>query len=249
VRRGLPFIFVLLLLASARGWSAPRVGLEQAIGLYDSAKFSEATRAFESILADPTTAPADQDLARLYLAATFLAANDKESARAHLFAILKDKPASYAIDAVAFPPDLLALADSVRAEIERSRPAAVAIAPVKSEPVQVVAPDQPRSRMFLVPVGIGVAATAVGGAMLFLASDRYQQLRATSGPQLLNGPQVREEGRTFQTVGLVGVGVGIAALGTGVVMFLVGGGSDSAPRAMISVGPNGAVAGIEGLLP
>ena len=99
-----------------------------------------------------------------------------------------------------------------------------------------------------VPLGAGVAAAGVGVLFLSLAEGDAAVLRG-SGSQLTDkyAMQVRDEGKAFQAVGAVCVGVGLAAAlaGAGLVVF----GPKDAPAVAVVPTRDGAVFAISGVLP
>ncbi|MGV3623130.1 MAG: hypothetical protein ACO1OB_20085 [Archangium sp.] len=96
------------------------------------------------------------------------------------------------------------------------------------------------------PAAAGVAIGAAGGVGLGIAESN----RARLASENLSAPQASEllsNGQTARTLGWVGVGVGAAALGTGLLMLILGGDTPAAPVATVSA--DGAVVGFAGRFP
>ncbi|MBL8951662.1 MAG: hypothetical protein JNK82_12850 [Myxococcaceae bacterium] len=100
-----------------------------------------------------------------------------------------------------------------------ARPAPpVVVAPPKAEPP----PPQGSSKLWLAPFAGGVVLGAVGGILLWQARVAYDLLNG-SGPPLTAEQEssAMRNGPTFQTFGFLAVGVGVAAVVSGVVMFML----------------------------
>ncbi|HEY8208710.1 MAG TPA: hypothetical protein VIG99_14570 [Myxococcaceae bacterium] len=109
----------------------------------------------------------------------------------------------------------------------------------------------PRDYAWL-PAVAGALAAGGGGFCMYQASVRYDQLTHPTAPMTIaQGDAIRTSGKTFQGVGLAGLGVGGAALIASGAMFFLGGG-DGAPAAGASAAvlPEGGFAvGVTGVLP
>ncbi len=114
-------------------------------------------------------------------------------------------------------------------------------------PVQALGTSTERTglkRLAWIPAAAGAVAVA-GGAVAYLqAKDRYDALRA-GGTLIEPVPsQLRSEGQTWQTVSLVGFGVGAAALATAAGFFFLG--NEAVIEAGLAVGPGGGSIAIRG---
>ena len=110
-------------------------------------------------------------------------------------------------------------------------------------------PATARQRAWI-PAIAGAAVAAGGAACLGLASARASALDAELAARAQVTPaalQLATEGKTLQTVGWVGAGVGVAALLGAGAMFLFGGEPAVAPQ--VSVTPTGASIGVTVVLP
>lgn len=116
---------------------------------------------------------------------------------------------------------------------------AVSTLAVRTEPSTV-------KKFWWAPV-LGGAIVGAGGAVsLVLAESTRAQLDSrTLSTQEAN--MLLSSGQTQRTIGWVGVGVGAAAIGTGVLMLLLGKDVPAVPVA--SVSSNGAVVGLSGSFP
>jgi hypothetical protein len=104
-------------------------------------------------------------------------------------------------------------------------------------------------RLSWVPAVVGVAAGAAGAVELVMAQGSYSKLTKPQTP-LLSGAQadaVAATGRTQQTVGLVAVGVGAAALVAAGAMFLFGG--DELITTGVAIVPGQVSIGVSGVFP
>lgn len=120
-------------------------------------------------------------------------------------------------------------------------------APPPPPPPEVSSRVERRSFVGLIPI-VGGAVVAGAGAGCLVASGQ-QFARLTSGEKLdeTTSKQAASSGATLQTLGWVGIGVGAAALATGVVMLFVV--KDSAPppvEVSLSVTPQGSYLGVQG---
>lgn len=101
-------------------------------------------------------------------------------------------------------------------------------------------------KFWWLPVVAGVAIGAGGGVGLGLAESHRAKLeRENLTPQ--QAGELLSSGQTARTLGWVGVGVGAAAIGTGVLMLVLGKDAPAVPVASLS--SNGAVVGLSGSFP
>jgi hypothetical protein len=103
-----------------------------------------------------------------------------------------------------------------------------------------------------IPAGAGVVAAGVGTGFLLAAQGSSNQLVAAqmhTGPSLslAQASSVSQQGQTQQTVGLIGLSVGVAAVVAGAAMFALGGAYEV--RATASLSPAGGGAAISGVFP
>ena len=135
--------------------------LAATIDLFQHADFARARDAAASIVEDGSLADGDRAEARIYLAASYHALGDVASARLHLMLLARQHP-SARVDPVTFLPELVALADEARRQVEAERPAAPAPA----------APSPPSRALGVLPFGVGqfVKGEPVKGA-LFLGAQ------------------------------------------------------------------------------
>ncbi len=102
------------------------------------------------------------------------------------------------------------------------------------------------TRLWWLPGALGLAAGATGGVMLGLAGGKLEEMRQIESgdtSQFEHARQLRDDGKTFETVGWVAAGVGVGLIATSVVM-LVWPKAPVAPVATVS--PAGAQVGIGG---
>lgn len=90
----------------------------------------------------------------------------------------------------------------------------------------------------------GGAVLAAGGAFEFMAFQNYNRLRNGWVDHLDQADQLRDDGKLFNTLGVVGMGVGAAALATGIYLKVSSGNEASAA---ITPAPNGLM--VVGTLP
>lgn len=116
---------------------------------------------------------------------------------------------------------------------------------VVTEKVAAVEPSAAK-KLWWLPVVAGVAIGAGGGVGLGIAeSNRARLVSEDLSPQ--EAQALLSSGQTARTLGWVGVGVGAAAIGTGVLMLVLGKDAPAVPVA--SVSSNGAVVGLSGSFP
>jgi hypothetical protein len=101
-----------------------------------------------------------------------------------------------------------------------------------------IIPSSPLRVAAWVSFGVGVAALAGGTVGIVRSTTLAEQLRTGSFVSLGEARAVASDGNTMQVMGGVLLGVGAAALGAGVVMFLLGtsGAPAAAPTVMFSPG-------------
>jgi hypothetical protein len=146
---------------------------------------------------------------------------DRAAAKQQVVAVLRDKPDDYAIDAVAFPPDVLALAYEVRVELARSKGPPAQSAPVAPVAAPSSQAQTPRPAIVWLPAWLGAAATIAGGVLIGIAVEHHQRLNAGSMGSVTNGLQLASEGSAFQTAGSAALAAGLLVLAAGVVLLLL----------------------------
>lgn len=117
-----------------------------------------------------------------------------------------------------------------------------------------VSAERPARRSAWVPAAIGVVALGAGTVFYLQANQRYTTLKTSTAPiGAEDARALRNDGSLYQTVSLVGVGVGVAALATAGTMFFFR--RDSAeqaqppPQVGATLLPGGAAIAITGVLP
>jgi hypothetical protein len=130
------------------------------------------------------------------------------------------------------------------------------VKPTPTDPVVTPPPDvpvkptpHPLRRWAWAPAAGGLVFAGVGTYFLLDAGSKHRQLQEEGSPSaLLDGEAIASDGRGAQTLGFVGLGLGVAGLATGAVFYLLPG--ESAPvRPTASVGPGGGMVGVTGTLP
>ncbi|HEX8437814.1 tetratricopeptide repeat protein [Archangium sp.] len=106
---------VLMLLLSSLAQAEPE-GLQ----LYEGGDYEAAIQAFTRVLTAPDSTQKERDLARLYLAASLHAVGQVEQTQQHLEVLAREYP-ELRMDPVRFLPELVELAESIRARVERER--------------------------------------------------------------------------------------------------------------------------------
>jgi tetratricopeptide (TPR) repeat protein len=162
---------VLLLLGLLMAGAAAAESLP-GIQLYESGEYEAAARAFEEVLADPRQPAEDRWLARIYLAASLQALGRVDETRQQLEVIAREHP-DRQVDAVRFPPELVALAEAIRERVEAERRQAEQEAlrqRQEQEAAQVRRPTQPESSLrpeLLGLVEAGNRALLFGGGLAY----------------------------------------------------------------------------------
>ncbi len=115
--------------------------------------------------------------------------------------------------------------------------------------VEIVRGPSQVKRLFWIPAAAGGVAAITGGIFMLQAKGSYDRLTVKRNEPLTEAQadEVAAAGRTQQTVGWVGVGVGVAALAGAAGMYLLGG--DEVVRAGVAVTPGGVSIGVAGVLP
>lgn len=132
-------------------------------------------------------------------------------------------------------------------------PAPVVTAPRTDSPALSAREAPARSRAGWIPLGAGVVVAAAGGVSLWQARVQYDRLTGTTQPPLSADEEQSavSTGKTLQTVGWIGVGVGAAAAVAGVVMLaLPPAPQGTSAHPVVSVAPDGSVwLGLAGVWP
>ncbi|QSQ20556.1 hypothetical protein JY651_35745 [Pyxidicoccus parkwayensis] len=128
------------------------------------------------------------------------------------------------------------------------------VAPVK--PPEVTATKEPAPRAYplrrwaWLPAAGGVALAGVGTVFYIQAGNKFDTLNngGTTGPRVEDPDGVAADGRRAQTLSRVAFGLGAAAIGAGVVMYLLPG--DGAKEAKVqpsaAMVPGGGMVGLSG---
>lgn len=125
-------------------------------------------------------------------------------------------------------------------------PVPSATVPPPAPPIVSTPAERPHSKLGWIPVAGGAVLAGAGGVSLWQANVRYQLL---TGRTTLTAAQERDAvqtGPVLQTLGWVGLGLGAAAMATGVVLLALPG---DAPAVSALVMPGGAFVGVTGRLP
>ena len=99
-------------------------------------------------------------------------------------------------------------------------------------------------QFFWIPAVVGAAAVGGGAFGMVQARTHYDALRSATALEEPEPSRLRNEGQRWQTVGMIGFGLGAAALVTSAGMLLFG--SESVVEAGVSIAPTGATFGIAG---
>jgi tetratricopeptide (TPR) repeat protein len=87
---------------------------------YADGDYEAAVQAFQQVLADPQRPAEERGEARIYLAASLHALGRVEEAREHLDALAREHP-TLRVDPVRFLPELVALAEVIRQQVQAER--------------------------------------------------------------------------------------------------------------------------------
>jgi tetratricopeptide (TPR) repeat protein len=107
--------WLLLLFVSRVAWATP-----SGSQLYENGEYEAAVQSFEQLLATPQASSSERGEARLYLAASLYALGRMEEARRQLTVLAREHP-DQRVDAVRFVPELVALAEVIRQQVESER--------------------------------------------------------------------------------------------------------------------------------
>jgi hypothetical protein len=121
------------------------------------------------------------------------------------------------------------------------------VEPPPAPPIVSTPAERPRSKLGWIPVAGGAVLAGAGGVSLWQANVRYQLLTGRSTLTPAQERDAMQTGPLLQTLGWVGVGVGAAAVATGVVLLALP--SGDAPAVSALVMPGGAFVGVAGRFP
>jgi len=110
-----PLLLVLALLVPRLAW-ADSPGLQ----LYERGDYEAAAQSFSQVLAEPNRSPQERGETRVYLAASLHALGRLEEAQRQLELLAREHP-EQRVDAVIFPPELVALAEAIRLRVDTER--------------------------------------------------------------------------------------------------------------------------------
>jgi hypothetical protein len=198
---------ILVLLAANPALAEDTGALDRAIAAHQQGEFELARDALLTLLNDPSLTAASQVKVRAYLASSYLALKDPEHAAQLLKDLLRGAPETV-LDPNLFVPELIVLEQRARLELEHEK------APPPEHPARVYS---------WVPAVLTVASGAVGAYFAVQTADRYQQLTGSRSLGPISPPQetmLTQDGRTFQIVAGVMLGIAVAALvTTGITFF------------------------------
>lgn len=126
-------------------------------------------------------------------------------------------------------------------------PPAAVTAPPGQPSVSASAVERPRSKIGWVPLTTGALLAGAGGVSLWQANVRYTLLTSRSTLTAAQERDAVQNGPLLQTLGWVGVGLGAAAVVTGVVLLALP--PEAGPTVSALVTPHGAFVGVSGRLP
>lgn len=237
----------LVLSAAVAASAAP---LDLAVEAYEHGELESAGRMLTRLVSDPSLDPPQRARARVFLAATLHAQGKAPEAAIQLAILGRDHP-DFSLDAALFPPDFLAFAATALAEGRRSaaqsRPPAVQPDPARAPPVvERGVPPPPARTPVPAEAGnplrpLGFIAASGGGAVVLGAGalfgwTKLRESALTNGDpsigSLTEARRTAQELRTLQSVSLAIGGVGVAAAGIGIFMYLQPG--VAAPTAWVS---------------
>ncbi|WNG39844.1 tetratricopeptide repeat protein [Archangium violaceum] len=203
-------LLVLVLFAPRLAWADA-----QSIQLYERGDYEAAAESFTRVLADPRRSSQELGEARVYLAASLHALGRTEEAREQLEVLARDYP-EQRVDAVLFPPELVALAEAIRqrvdAEREYARKEAERERLAREEVLRRPPPPAPPPPAYLRPEVLGLYEALGRQVTLGVGLSYHQGLLEGSARVLLNGDPTSSPPRvippTFQFQGGVLLGRG-----------------------------------------
>src|SRR5512133_185589 len=114
------FAAALLLLASA-AFAQPDLRVIQGIRYYEEGEFGKARDVLVTAVESPALTRNQRKRARIYLAASYFALDDLASAKGQFLALARTDPDTK-IDPVMFVPELVALFEDAKEEVDRDTP-------------------------------------------------------------------------------------------------------------------------------
>ncbi|MDY7229598.1 tetratricopeptide repeat protein [Hyalangium rubrum] len=139
-----------LLLVPGLAW-AQMTGIQ----LYENGEYEAAIRLLEQELAEASRSPGDPALSRVYLAASLHALGQVEEARKQLEVLARTHPEQQ-VDPVRFPPELVALAEVIRQQVEAERTFAEREAALQRAREEALQRIPPPAHLYLRPEALGL---------------------------------------------------------------------------------------------
>ena len=177
------------------------------IELYESGEYEAAAQAFSQALADPQRSPQERGQARVYLAAALHALGRTEEAREQLERLARENP-ELRVDAVLFPPDLVALAEAIRQRVDTERDYARKEAErerlAREEALRRPPPPAPPPPAYLRPEVMGLYEALGSQATVGVGLAYHRSLLEVGARALLNSDRASSPPRFFPTFQLQG---------------------------------------------
>jgi hypothetical protein len=214
----------------AQAWAA-NASLYQAIQLHQEGDFTRARDALAKLVEDPQLSEDDHATAAEYLASSELSLKNTERARSVLRTLIQRQPNTH-LDPNLFFPEVIALAEQVRIELDReatlrakeSGTSTGTRNPALAQPAQVTAAGDARSWAKWPLIAGGVLLVAAG-ALEAVAYSQYVVLQQSTPPSSNNPVSYETTGKNFQTAAQVTGIVGGVCVIVGGGMYLFGGSS------------------------
>jgi hypothetical protein len=211
-------------LVSANAW-ATNAALYDAIRLHQEGEFAQAKRALSALAADLQLSDDDRTSAAEFLASSELALKDRDGARATLAELLRRHPDAR-LDTNLFFPELIALAEEVRIQLDAERRSQAPPLPT----VATRAPATTASRRWAQATLIGGGAVlAVAAGLEIYAYTQYAVLTQSTAPAGGNPGPYQSRGSASQVAAQVTAVVGGAALLASGALFLFGAPATATP--------------------
>lgn len=190
-------LLVLTLLVPRLAWAdAP------GIQLYEDGEYETAAQAFTQVLANPQSSPQERALAHIYLAASLHALGRLEETRQQLEVLAREHP-EQRVDAVRFPPELVALAEAIRQRQETEREYARKEAErlkAQQEALQRPPPEPPTPPGYLRPEVLGLYEALGHQGTVGVGLAYHQGQQEISARVLLNSDPAFTPAKFYTTI-------------------------------------------------